>query len=309
MSIELAPIGISVYSRLEHLKKTVESLQKNDLAKDSDIYFFSDAPKSGDEAKVANVRDYLKGVAGFRNITVFERTMNNRVVNNRSGMDDVLRICGKMIFLEEDIVTAPGFLRFMNDALDFYENDEGILSITGYCPPIRIINTYNKDFFVLPRNCAWGMGLYRRTLDVINRPIDKAEFEQVSRHKRMHVAGSDVMRMAQKEAVGSLQAGDVRCMYHQLLNSQYTVYPRYSLVQNIGHDGSGEHCGKSSKFHHMKLWGKTEGFVFEKKPKVNEQIRKANFKFRSGSLKSQLTELSRKAGIYPLLKSLKDKIK
>ncbi|WP_321324714.1 glycosyltransferase family 2 protein [Thiomicrorhabdus sp.] len=307
--MELVPIGISTYSRLNHLKQTIKALQGNTLAKESELYVFSDAPKPGDEEKVLAVRSYLKEIDGFKSVHVFERDTNDRIVNNRSGMDDVLRICGKMIFLEEDIVTAPGFLRFMNDALDFYENDEEILSITGYCPPIRIINTYNKDFFVLPRNCAWGMGLYRRTLDVINRPIDKAEFERVSKQKRMYVAGSDVMRMVQQEVVGSLQAGDVRCMYHQLLNSQYTVYPRYSLVQNIGHDGSGEHCGRSSKFHHMKLWGKTEGFVFEKKPKVNEQIRKANFKFRSGSLKSQFTELSRKAGIYPMLKSLKDKIK
>jgi hypothetical protein len=88
-----------------------------------------------------------------------------------------------------------------------------------------------------------------------------------------------------------------------------TVYPKHSLVLNIGHDGSGVHCGSTKKFHHDELWDKVKGFKFETNPQVDEQIRKANFKFRSGGLKGQLTELSRKAGIYPMLKLFKDKIK
>ena len=55
----LAPIGIPTYNRIEHLTKTVNSLKKNDLAKDSELYIFSDAPKVGDEEEIYVVREYV----------------------------------------------------------------------------------------------------------------------------------------------------------------------------------------------------------------------------------------------------------
>ena len=87
---DLAPIGLSAYIRLEHIKKTVEALKKNTLAESSELYIFSDAPRKSDEEKVKIVRDYLKTIDGFKNITVFERKNNSRVINNRSGIKYLL---------------------------------------------------------------------------------------------------------------------------------------------------------------------------------------------------------------------------
>jgi len=283
----LAPIGLSVYGRLSHLKETVEALKENKLARDSELYIFSDAPKLGDEKKVQAVRDYLKTIDGFKRVHVYERKENNRVANNRGGMDMLLTEHDYIIFLEEDVVTAPGFLEFMNKALSDYKDDESVFSISAYCPPIKIPDYYNYDVFVLPRFCAWGVGMYKRTFQVLSQPIDKHEFDTLKNKKVLTVGGGDILHMVRLEVEGKLDAGDVRCMYYQALHSKYTIYPKKSLVQNIGHDGSGVHCGKSKKFSHDDLWDKTKDFVFVKGIAPDTKIMAENKKFRKVGLKAK----------------------
>jgi len=169
---QLAPIGLSVYSRVEHLKKNVAALKNNFLAPESELYIFSDAPKPGDEKKVYKVREFLKTINGFKNVTIFERKTNSRVKNNRDGIKFLLEKYGKIIFLEEDIVTSPKFLTFMNDALDFYKDDNRIFSISGYSPPIKIPKNYTKDIYLSYRFSAWGFGLWKNRYDMIDFNLD-----------------------------------------------------------------------------------------------------------------------------------------
>ena len=42
----LAPIILFVYNRPWHTRKTIEALQKNELADQSDLIIYSDAPKN-----------------------------------------------------------------------------------------------------------------------------------------------------------------------------------------------------------------------------------------------------------------------
>ena len=64
--MQLAPVGIATYSRLSHIKKTVESLQQNTLATQSELYIFSDAPKKCDEEIVLKIRKYIHTIKGFK---------------------------------------------------------------------------------------------------------------------------------------------------------------------------------------------------------------------------------------------------
>ena len=168
----LAPIGISTYSRLSHLKKTIEALQKNILASNTLLYIFSDAPKPGDEEIVQKVRNYIKSIEGFKEIYILEREINDRVSNNRGGLKYLLKKYGKAIFLEDDIITAPGFLQYMNDALDYYEKHQNIISITGYTPPINIPYDFSKDFFILQRFNGWGAGFWLNKYQLIEEYLN-----------------------------------------------------------------------------------------------------------------------------------------
>ena len=279
----LAPIGVSTYVRLQHLQKIIAALQENTLAQQSELYVFSDAPKAGDELRVAEVRNYLRSVDGFRKVHIIERERNSRIENNRGGMRMLLDRFGKMIFLEEDIVTMPGFLTYMNQALDKYEGDDRIFSVVGYCPPIRIPADYRHDVFFLRRFSAWGFGIWKNRYDS-NKYITPEIYEKFAANKKrvsefVREGGKDMMIMLKAEAYGQIDAWDVKAMYTQFLNNQYTIYPTQSLTQNIGHDGTGVHCGNTDMFN-VALSDKST-FLLPDDVVIDKRIVKANRKFRA----------------------------
>lgn len=247
MPDNLAPIGLSTYARLSHLAQTVLALKRNQLANESELYVFSDAPRPGDEEKVAAVREYLRTIDGFKAVHIVERTENNRVANNRGGMRMLLDKYGKMIFLEEDVVTAPGFLLYMNTALKRYEDEKQVFSITGWCPKLNQAELLEEgSTFFIPRSCAWGLGIWKDRFEKIN-PIsieDMAALQGDSiAMRRIHrQMGRDILPMMQAESLGQINALDIRCCYHQAVTGELTLYPYPSLIRNIGLDGSGEHC-------------------------------------------------------------------
>lgn len=245
---ELAPIAVSTYSRVNHLRRTIEALQKNPLAKESELYVFSDAPKFGDEEKVASVRTYLRQIHGFRNVTIFEREENDRVKNNRGGIKEVLDIYGRIIFLEEDVVSAPGFLKFMNDALLKYEHEKKIFSITGWCPKFKgAASLPNGSTFFMPRFGGWGFGIWRDRFEKINGigrdDLKRLESSHEALDRIAYQMGHDVLPMIRNEAEGVTDALDIRACFHQAMTGELTLYPYPSLTRNIGLDGTGEHCG------------------------------------------------------------------
>lgn len=308
----LAPIGVSTYSRINHLKQTIEALQKNTLAKESKLHIFSDAPQQGDEEIVAMVRQYIHTIDGFKKVYIIERKTNGRVANNRGGIKQLLDEYGKMIFLEDDIVTAPRFLQFMNDSLEYYKYNEKILTISGYSPPLEIPKNYKHDVFVMKRFSAWGAGFWKEKYDLINHKIDKDEYHKNIKnnkfYKKLIENGEDIPGMLELEVNGRIDALDVKIMYQQVLNDWYSLYPRRSLVQNIGHDSSGIHCGINNKFN-VEMWDKLDKFEFIKGIRPDERIIKANRKFRSAGVKGKIVKLTKQIGLYSYLKRINDSIK
>lgn len=279
----LAPVGISVYTRLGHLKKAVEALKRNKLACATNLIIYSDAAaKPEDEAIVAQVREYSHSITGFRTVTVIERPINyGGVANAHEGLKQLLRIFKAVICIEDDIEVAPGFLEFMNKALIFYEKNPSVISISGYSPPLEIENYVEKDFYVMNRFCGWGCGIYQRSLEWFTTKISQEEFDSVNDKSQLCEFGDDVLEMVKNEVAGKLDAADVRCMFRQVAHGGATIYPKYSLVQNNGHDGTGYHCGKSNRFHHESLWEKTDDFCFDNELAVDPRIKKEKCEFRA----------------------------
>lgn len=281
--INTAPICLSVYKRINHVKQTISALQKNLLAEESILYIFSDHPMIGDEEEVRNVRRYLKKINGFHDVFIIEREENNRVKNNRNGIKKILDDFGKVIFLEEDIVTAPGFLSYLNFALDFYKEHKNVISVSAYCPPIEIPEDYKYSTFFLPRFNAWGFGTWKNKFDPFEFSL--IDYEKNIKDKnfleKLTAGGDDIFYLVQNDYNGYIDALDIKVMYHQALYKKYTVYPRISMVQNIGHDGSGVHCRNTNKFLIKDIWQQCDNFHFAPEIELNDRILLENKKFRS----------------------------
>ena len=282
----MVPVLIVTYDRLEHLTKTITSLRNNIYAEYTDLFIASDHQKTDSDAKkVAAVRSYLKSIDGFKSITVFAREKNFGVVDNSNfALQCIFEKFDRFIIMNDDLVTAPGFLKFTNEAFEKYGDNDRVFSITGYCPPIQIPSTYQHDAFFLGRMSAWGCAMTKDRYDSV-REITREEFDEFAANKKLSRAfieagGEDLLVMLKDVAHGSLEAWDVRCMYTQFMKGQYTVYPTQSLILNIGFDGTGMHCGKTDRFN-VALSNKTT-FSYPDDVVVNDEIVYANRKFRAG---------------------------
>ncbi len=150
----LAPITLFVYNRLSHTKQTINALKKNKLAEQSELIIFSDSFKNSDDKKKVNqVREYIRSIKGFKGVEIIERPDNFGLANSIiDGVTRVVNQYGKVIVLEDDLVTSSFFLEYMNNALLCYEDDPQVISIHGYNYPISDLP---EIFFIKGADC-WG---------------------------------------------------------------------------------------------------------------------------------------------------------
>ncbi|ALF46854.1 glycosyltransferase [Campylobacter concisus] len=244
-----APIVLFVYNRPNHTKKVLEALLANELAHQSEIFIYSDAPKSqNDEINVVEVRKYIKKISGFKNITIIEREKNFGLANSIiDGVGKVINEYGKTIVLEDDIITSPNFLQFMNNALDFYSDNKSIMSISGYMYPCEIPYSYKKDILLFNRFSSWGWGMWSNRWNLINFDITENDkiFHDKNLQKQFNVGGEDLYNMLLLQLQGKINSWAIRTALASALHNKVTVYPIKSLVKNIGFDNSGVHCGET----------------------------------------------------------------
>ena len=156
-----------VYNRLNCTKRTLEALQKNELASKSELFIYSDAAKNkNDMKKVAKVREYIKNIDGFKKVFIRRKKANTGLAHSIiNGVTKVVNKYGKIIVLEDDLVTSRYFLRYMNDALEAYKNEPRVASIHGYIYPI---NNLPETFFIKGADC-WGWATWNNKWSMFER--------------------------------------------------------------------------------------------------------------------------------------------
>jgi len=242
----LSPIILFVYNRPWHTRQTVEALKQNELASESELFVYSDGPKNAQaEPLVKEVREYLKTVDGFKKVTIIEREKNYGLAANIiDGVTNIVDEYGRVIVLEDDLVTSPGFLRYMNEGLDMYENEEKVASIHGYIYPLKHPEKLPETFFIRGADC-WGWATWSRAWKYFEPDGQKLLTELQSRKlmKEFDFGGSyPYTRMLKDQIEGKNNSWAIRWYASAFLRGLFTLYPRYSLVKNIGMDGSGTHC-------------------------------------------------------------------
>lgn len=164
---KLAPIALFVYNRPDHALQTLRALQKNNLAKESDLFIFCDGAKNEDAVvKAKEVHKIIDNISGFKTVVVEKRDVNKGLANSIiSGVSKIINQYEKIIVVEDDLVTSQYFLQFMNDGLCFYQNNEKIISIHGYIYPLK--TELPETFFLRGADC-WGWATWKRGWNLFN---------------------------------------------------------------------------------------------------------------------------------------------
>lgn len=246
-NIKFAPIALFTYNRADHTRKAVESLLQNAEAKDSDLFIFSDGPKNEKAVRgVADNREYIHTVTGFKTVTIVEREKNWGLANSLiAGITDVINKYGRVIVVEDDLILSPYFLKFMNDGLEKYKDDDRVGTITGFVPPIE--EKLPETFFLTYFQC-WGWATWKRAWDLLEtdaRPLLKGlRFKR----KKFDVGGG-VCNYGNLycQKVGLVDSWYLRYYASLFLKGKLSLYPGRSVATNEGLDGSGTHCGAELK--------------------------------------------------------------
>ncbi|GAB4012822.1 glycosyltransferase [Spirosoma migulaei] len=233
-----APVLLFAYKRPVELQATLRALQANHLASQSDLYIFVDAPKRPDDVpKVAQVRQILDEVSGFRSIHRDYATTNIGCADSIiRGISQVLTDHPAAIVVEDDLITAPNFLDFMNQCLNQYADNQRIYSIAGYTMPFHIPANYKSDAYCIPRHSPWGWATWSNRWQSIDwQMTDYPEFTQDKwQQKEFMRGGSDLLGMLRDQMEGRADAWDIRFCFNRFKADGLTIYPTVSKVENIG---------------------------------------------------------------------------
>jgi putative methyltransferase (TIGR04325 family) len=247
---DTAPILLFVFARPEHTKSTVEALKKNELAIKSDLYIFSDAPRYELQAgPVRNVRHYIRQIDGFKSVSIVERETNFGLANSIiEGVTFIVNKHGRVIVLEDDLITSPHFLTYMNQALEKYANDERVASIHGYVYPVK--EPLPEAFFLRGADC-WGWATWHRAWADFN-PDGQYLLNELRRQKLLHDFDFDgtypFVKMLEDQIICKNDSWAIRWYASVFLANKLTLYPGCSLVHNIGNDASGTHSGETVQY-------------------------------------------------------------
>lgn len=245
----LAPVVLFVYNRPLHTQKTIEALLANPLASRTDIFIFSDAPKSeADSESVQVVRNFIRQVTGFQSVTVVERSSNYGLARSIiEGVTDVCARYGRVVVLEDDLETSPHFLQYMNDALDHYAEQEKVMHISACCYPVKPFGTDDTYFLKVP--LCWGWATWKRAWDHFEK--DVSIMDRFDTGMIRHFDFDDTYKYWKQlewNRSGRISTWFVFWYAKIFLMDGLSLFPSRSLVRNIGFDNSGVHCNASSDY-------------------------------------------------------------
>ena len=251
MTSSLAPIAVFAFNRPEHLSLTLDSLSKNLHAAESDVYLFLDGPRN-EQDRLAQL-EINRLISDHEKQKRFKSFKTIRALTNQGlaesiirGVTEVVNQQGKIIVLEDDMITSVNFLKFMNDALNRYVSDERVISIHGYQLPLP--EPMKQLFFLKGADC-WGWATWARGWKLFNANGAQllAEIRSQKREKEFNFNNTyPYVQMLKDQIVGKNNSWAIRWYASAFLKNKLTLYPAHSLVQNIGMDGSGTHCAPSS---------------------------------------------------------------
>ena len=240
-----APIALFVYNRPQHTERTIKFLKQNQLASESRLFIFSDGFKSAeDEAKVLEVRELLKNIDGFKSVEVVERKENMGLANSViAGVSRLVKDYKQVIVMEDDLITSPYTLTYFNEALERYRNEDQVMHIGAYMYPLKE-NNIPESFFYRAAT-SWGWATWDRAWQHFEPNIDTlmAQFDAKKRSAFSIEHKMNFWKQMQDFKKGKNNSWAIRWYASIFLKGGLTLNPAQSLVNNIGHDGTGIHSG------------------------------------------------------------------
>lgn len=247
-----APVIIMAFNRPESLSRLIMSLKECREAIDTDLYVNVDGPRpdhEGESAMVQSVIDIVSEISGFKSLTVRVSERNKGLGPSIiAGVTEILEGNGMAIILEDDLEVSPGFLYYMNSALETYKDNPEVFSVCAYSNKVRMPRGYGYGAYFCQRSSSWGWGTWKDRWDTVDWNLEPWSDYWKYRRAFNRWGGSDCMSMLERWHSGRNSSWAIRFCFSQFLQDKVSLFPTKSYVINNGFDGNGTNCGKWSRF-------------------------------------------------------------
>ncbi len=245
------PIIFFCYNRPEHTLKVLTALKKNELADQSELIIFVDGPKeNASTEQINNILEVQKVVKSEKWCKSVKYHISEKNIGCRNsiidGISKVISENEAAIILEDDIITSPYFLSFMNKCLNYYKNYKSVFSISGMTTPknqFQIPSDYPYDVYVSLRQLNSGWGTWRDRWELIDWDLNFVDdfLKQKNILEAYSRGGDDLIKMLVEQIEGKSDAWDIQFTYNQFKYHAVSIVPCHSYIDNIGGDGTGTH--------------------------------------------------------------------
>mgnify|MGYP003418681375 FL=1 len=241
----LAPIELLVYNRPQHTERTVKFLKQNEFAAESRLFIFSDGAKtSADEEKVNEVREFIQTIEGFKSVEIIASKTNLGLANSViAGVNKLTKDYGQVIVFEDDLISSPYTLTYFNEALNRYRDEPKVMHIGAY---MYVLGNKNlPESFFYRAATSWGWATWERAWQNFEPNIDVLieQFDHKKKHEFAIEGTMNFWKQMQDFKRGKNNSWAIRWYASIFLKGGLTLNPSQSLVNNIGHDGTGVHSG------------------------------------------------------------------
>lgn len=247
-----APIVLFVYNRPALTLATLEALKNNVGSEDASLYIFADGAKAGASesaiSKIKQTRINARSQQWCKEVVIRERADNAGLAASViSGLTEIFSKHDRAIVLEDDILTAPGFLSFMNKALEYYKTTDVVAGVSGYSYPC---NKPVEDIYFLPMGSSWGWGTWKRQWEQTELDASKllAAIGNENLQQKFDFGGFEFYNMLKAQVAGTINSWAIRFYASFFLRNQLFAYSPKSLVKNIGFGEDATHTNTQDHF-------------------------------------------------------------
>lgn len=294
---ELAPVVLFVYNRPDSTAKTLRALRSNDLAAASRLFIFADGPRpDADPATreaVASVRETIRAETWCGEVNISERDGNLGLANSViTGVSEIIARYNRVIVLEDDLLTAPGFLTFMNDGLNKYADEPKIFGISGFKAPSKRPRDYNT--FFLPVMNSWSWATWRDRWETVSfdAPALLREVKARGPLSALDINSFPLSEILTQQVAGNVDSWAIRFYVSMYLQERWFMFPGWSLVRNIGFGTTATHTKGKHYLERVEI--EAEHLTVDAPPLVIDKRVKDSYQLSYGYLRGKYNGLRKR---------------
>lgn len=271
------PILIPTLNRFSHFKECVESLAKCSYASQTDLFIGLDYPPSQRyEEGYLKIKNYVQSIVGFKTVNVFERSTNFGAIENLRSLIEVARASyDGYILIEDDNIVAPTFLEFMNTSMIYFQSVENIKSVCGFLPTSQY--NYQKDYLITSDSSGWGIGRWFKKYHIAEKEYPLSVLQSFKKSWKLYKSYPASLLMLMEMVGKGAWYGDTVRTVENIEKGFFQIRPAESLVKNMGHDGTGLHCGYDDFGFSNQILSDRKSYIITSQSKGGEYSKKEFF--------------------------------